>query len=265
MPSLSNHQSAKNTKLMLIGTSGSGKTGALVSLVKAGYKLRILDFDNGLDSLVTLAHRECPDKLGNVEYISLRDKLKGSQSGPILDGLPTAFTRAMQLLDRWKDGDNDLGRPSEWGDDTIVVIDSLTFMSNAAFNWATAMNPGAKDKRQIYGASQEAVEHAIALLTGETFRTNVIVISHIKFIEQPDGSQKGFPTTVGNALSPKLPAYFNNVALCETKGGGAALKRVLRTVSTGMIDLKSPASFKLAPELPIETALADFFKSNRGQ
>jgi hypothetical protein len=265
MPSLAQHQSAKTTKMMLIGTSGSGKTGSLVSLVKAGYKLRILDFDNGLDSLVTLVRRECPDKLSNVDFVSLRDKFKGSQSGPVPDGMPTAFTRSMQLLDKWKDGDTDLGRPSEWGEDTVLVVDSLTFLSDAAFNWATALNPGAKDKRQIYGAAQGAIEQAIALLTSDSFKTNVIVTSHIKLIDQPDGTTKGFPTSVGNALSPKLPAYFNNVALCETKGAGQNLQRVLRTVSTGLVDLKSPASFKLAPELPIANGLADFFKSNRGQ
>lgn len=249
---------------MLIGYSGAGKTGALTSLVEAGYKLRILDFDNGLDSLVIQCRKRCPDKLANINFISLRDKLKGTQAGPILDGMPTAFTRAMQLLDRWKDGAEDLGRPSDWGEDTVVVIDSLTFMSEAAFNWATAMNPSAKDKRQIYGAAQDAIENAIALLTSDSFKTNVIVTAHIKFIDQPDGTTKGFPTAVGNALSPKLPAYFNNVALCETKGAGTSAQRVIRTISTGLVDVKSPASFTMPPELPIATGLADFFKVNRG-
>ena len=43
MPKLSDHQSNDFTKLLLIGDAKSGKTGSLVSLVKAGYKLRILD------------------------------------------------------------------------------------------------------------------------------------------------------------------------------------------------------------------------------
>ena len=53
MPSLSAHQSNDYVKLLLCGDSGSGKSGALASLVGAGYKLRILDMDNGLDSLKT--------------------------------------------------------------------------------------------------------------------------------------------------------------------------------------------------------------------
>jgi len=83
-------------------------------------------------------------------------------------------------------------------------------------------------------------------------------------MERPDGSQKGYPTSIGNALSPKIPAYFNNVVLCETQGFGASLKRILRVQSTAMVDTKSPASFRLPGTLPIESGLADFFKANKG-
>lgn len=255
MPSLSAHQSSKVTKLMLIGNSGSGKTGALVSLVKAGYKLHILDFDNGLDSLTYLIKSTCPDKLGNVDFVTLRDKFKASPMGPVVDGMPTAFVDGLKLLDKWEDG----SIPGKLGPEHIVVIDSLTFLSESAFNWATALNPAAKDKRQIYGAAMDAIENAIALLTSSNFATNVIVISHIKFIDQPDGTTKGYPTSIGNALSPKLPAFFNHVALCETVGN----KRQLRIQSSGLVDLKSTVAFKLAPTLPIDTALADFFAEVR--
>lgn len=264
MPSLAEHQSASTTKMLLIGDSGSGKTGALTSLVEAGYKLRVLDFDNGLDSLVAQVRQRCSENLSNVEFITLRDKYKGSPTGPILDGVPTAFSKGIQLLDRWKDGDLDLGRSADWGEDVVLVIDSLTFLSEAAFNWATAMNPSAKDRRQIYGAAQEAVENVISLLTSSNMKPNVVVIAHVKYMERPDGSQKGYPTSIGNALSPKIPAYFNNVVLCETQGFGASLKRILRIQSTAMVDTKSPASFRLPGTLPIESGLADFFRANQG-
>jgi len=230
--------------------------------VADGYKLRILDLDNGLDSL-KLQIQQRGLKADTVDFKTLRDKWKGGSQGPVLDGMPTAFTQAMQSLNHWKDGDVDLGKPSDWGPDTVLVVDSLTFLSEAAFNWATALNPSAKDKRQIYGAAQDAIENTLALLTGESFRANVIVIAHVKYLDRPDGSQKGFPTSIGNALSPKIPAYFNNAALVETTGAGQGLKRIVRVHSTGLIDLKSPASFKLAQQLPIETALSEIFKSNR--
>lgn len=265
MPSLSSHQSAKSVKLLLIGDSGVGKTGALVSLVEAGYKLRILDFDNGLDPLRILIQQRCPEKMNNVDFFSLRDKLKSSPLGPIPDGMPTAFTRAVNLLDRWKYDDVDLGKSSEWGDDVVVVLDSLTFLSESAFNWATAMNPSAKDRRQIYGAAQEAVENVISLMTSPNMKPNVIIIAHVKYMDRPDGTQKGYPTSIGNALSPKIPAFFNNVLLCETQGFGQSLKRMLRVQTTALVDTKSPAAFKLPGSLSIDTGLADFFKASKGE
>ena len=49
MASIKNHTSVDVTKLLLVGDSGSGKTASLATLANAGYKLRILDYDNGLD------------------------------------------------------------------------------------------------------------------------------------------------------------------------------------------------------------------------
>ena len=267
MTSLANHQSTKSTKLLLIGNSGTGKTGSLVSLVKAGYKLRILDLDNGLDSLAAYVRKECPDKAGNVEFRTLRDDYKTSPTltGSQTQGTPTAFTETFKMLDRWKYDSTDLGHPADWGEDTVVVIDSSTRLGDAALNWATYMNPGAKDGRQTYGAAQGAFENMIALLTSAAFKPNVILICHIRYMTAPDGSSKGFPTAVGVALGPTIPAYFNSILLMETTGTGTSIQRTIKTVPTSMIDLKNPAPFDIAPALPIGTGLADFFAKVKGK
>jgi len=271
MPSLSNHQSNRICKLLLIGDSGTGKTGALASLVAAGYKLRILDMDNGLDSLTQQCKQRKLD-MSNIDFRTLRDKYKSSPIGPVIEGIPKAFVEATQMLDNWKyTYDNqliDLGKPETWTDDTVLVIDSLTFLSNAAMAWASAVKVphGAKgqDGRAVYGEAQKALEHILSLLTSEHFRANVIVISHITYIDRDDGTRKGYPMATGQSLSPKIPAYFNSVALCESQGAGTNIKRTIRTAPTSMIDLKNPASFRMAEQLPIESALADFFKTLKG-
>lgn len=259
MPSLSTHQSNAFTKLLLCGDSGSGKSGALTSLVAAGYKLRILDMDNGLDSLKTFILRDCPDKLDNVEFRTLRDQYKTTALGPVVDK-PKAFVEAMKMLDNWKYDDTDLGKPAEFGPDCIVVIDSLSFLSDAAFDWAKGMSPTAKDPRQWYGAAQEAVESALALLTSGNFQTNVIVTAHIRYIENPDGTKKAYPNSVGSALGPTIPRYFNNWAQCENKAG----KRTIVTGATAMIDLKNTKPFEMAKSYPIDNGLAEFFEVLRG-
>lgn len=257
MPSLSTLVVSPVVKLLLIGDSGSGKTGSLASLVEAGYNVKLLDMDNGWEALAAAIRRNCPKRLASVDVESLRDQYKSSPAGPILAGQPKAFVRAIGLLDKW----GDHGNPATWGAGHILVLDSLTFFSDAAYAWADAMNPGAKDKRQIYGAAQEAVEHVLALLTGAGFQTNVIVTAHIKYMDLPDGSKKGYPTSIGQALSPTIPRYFNSVAACQTLPGG---KRTIQTVSTALMDLKNPNSFEMPKALPIETGLATFFETLRG-
>ena len=264
MPSLANHQSNDFTKLLLIGEAMSGKTGSLVSLVKAGYKLRIQDYDNKLDVLKYYVQHECPDLIGNIEYVSLRDKRKTTPAGSVIDGKPKAFIEGMKLLDNWKytDADNsevDLGKPSEWGPDCILVIDSLSRLCDAAFDFREPLVPvgksGERDMRAVYGDAQDAVEMLLATLTSKTFATNVIVIAHISYQEMGDGTTKGFPQGVGQKLSPKIPQYFPSAVLFTNKAG----RRAIQTNSTPLIDLANPAPFKMEKSYPIETGLADFF------
>lgn len=261
MPQLSNPTKPTITKALVIGDSGTGKTGALASLAAVGYRIRILDMDNKVANgiLPQAIKRTCPDKISNVDYESLRDNLKASPAGPVFDGLPTAFTKALGLMDKWSDG----SAPKEWGPQTIFVLDSLTFFADAAFNWAKAMSPGVKDPRQWYGTAQNAVEHTLATLTSDNFNTNVLVLAHVSWVDRPDGTMKGYPASVGKALGPTIPAYFDNMVLCQTTGSGASAKRIIQTTPTALVDLKNPASFTMLPTLPIETGLADFFKTLR--
>lgn len=252
MPKLSEHHASSLVKLIYIGDSGTGKTGSLVSLLSNGYKLRVLDMDNGLDALVQFARKECPDKLDNVDYETVRDKYRMGPAGPVIAGTPKAFVDALKLLTKWSDESD----PSEWGENTFLVIDSLSAMGRAAFAWARGLNPTAKDPRQWYFTAQQAIEDMIALLTGEAFHTNVILISHVNYKELHDGSTKGYANSIGSALGPTIPKYFNTMLLAEAIGSGKNIKRRIRTVPTGIIDLKNPAPFKIEADYPLETGLA---------
>lgn len=255
MPSLSSHQSNEFAKVLLTGDSGSGKSGAKASLVAAGYRLFILDMDNGLDPLKTFVQRECPDKIDNVEFRTLRDKRKTTAGGVVIDGKASAWVNMMKMLDNWKYDDVDYGRTADLGPDCIVNIDSLSFAADAAFDWAVSMNPGAKDPRQWFYTAQQQVESMLALLSSDGFRTNVIVDSHVRYSIGDDGVQKGYPNAIGSALGPTIPRYFNHWAQCTNKAG----KRTIRTAATSTFDLKNSKPFEMKDEYPISTGLADFF------
>lgn len=265
MPSLADHQSNTTTKLLLIGDAKSGKTGSLVSLVKAGYKLRIMDLDNLLDILKYMILKECPDKIGNVEFVSIRDKRKAGPTGPVIVGAPKAFSTVLSMTDVWKykEGDTEinLGRPDEWGgEEAILVVDSLSRLCDAAYDYYETIEPRGKkgeyDGRAVYGSAQDGVESWLAHIASKNYNTNVIVICHIAYQEQPDGTTKGFPQGVGQKLSPKIPQYFPSVILYTNKGG----RRTIQTNSTPLIDLANPKPFEMAKEYPIDTGLAQFFE-----
>ena len=255
MPKLSDHHSGKFTKLLYLGDSGTGKTGSLVSLMKAGYKLRVVDFDNGLDVLKEFGLKECPDKLENVDYETVRDQYKAGPVGPVINGAPKALVNSLKLLNKWTDETV----PAEWGPEYILVMDSLTGLGKAAFEWAKGMNPNSKEPRQWYHQAQQAVDNTISLLTSEAFHANVIIIAHVQFVEQGDGTVRGYANTIGKALGPMIPTYFNTMVLAQSRGTGANVKRVIQTVPTSMIDLKNPAPFKVDKELPLESGLATLF------
>lgn len=243
MPSLAKHQSNSFTKLLLLGDAKSGKTTSLVSLVAADYELFIIDMDNLLDPLKEAILSRCPDKIGNVHFITLRDKYKAGAEGMAIEGVAKAFVAAVKLIDHWKDSEEDFGKPAEWGSKRILVLDSLSRFCDAAYDFRESMTKN-NDGRAIYKDSQDAVESALAHLTSENFRTNVIVICHGQYIELPDKSTRLFPQGVGKALSPKIPSYFPVYVRFVNKAG----KRSIQVESSNIIDLAIPG-LEAHPEL----------------
>jgi hypothetical protein len=259
MPTIDRHQSNDYVKALLIGDANAGKSGSLVSLVKAGYKLRVLDLDNKLDVLKYFIQHECPDKIKNVEFRTLRDKYDMTAAGPMLAGQPKAYTTAIRMLDNWKYDDIDLGVPAKWGPDCILVLDALSRLCDAAYDWRVPLTPkgrsGEYDVRATYGDAQDAIEANLAALTSKDFCTNVLVICHVAYLDLPDGTKKGFPQGVGKALSPKIPQYFPSSIYYKTEGG----KRRIQTTSTALLDLANPAPFAMKDSYDIKTGLAEFF------
>lgn len=244
----------------------SGKTGSLISLIKAGYKLRVLDCDNGLDYLIQRILIDCPDKADNFIYEPCNDKLKSIGGNIVCDGKPQGWEKMLRLLTKWKttedDGtETDLGQPAEWGTDSILVIDSLSFAAMNALRRVLSQvgRMGKKPQIQDWGDAMQDVEELLGLLYSDPFHTNVIVTAHIEMQDIEEGIRKGFPTALGTKLPPKIPRYFNTMIAMHTKPGG---KRSIRTQSSASLDLKLAVP-GVPNELPVETGLATIFEARR--
>lgn len=244
-------------KTIYLGDSGSGKTGSLVSLLEAGYKLKILDMDKGLKPLLYYAAKKDKKLLENIDSQSFRDEMiANSHSGLAIKGRPKAYVDALKALNVWDDG----SIPAEWGHDTIFCLDSLTAFARAAFLWAEGMNPSAKDKRQIYMAAQESVRRVLELLTSDNFKCNVIVLAHIQAVKNEEGALvREQVNSIGSALGPDIPKFFNTMIAASKQGAGEKVKRTIITTPTRTLDLKFPA--ELDKSLPLETGMATVFKT----
>lgn len=294
MPPLSYHQSAYSTKALFLGDSGAGKTGALASLAGAGYNIRALDMDSGLDVLTNIlkdpSSKYGPDALARVEYVTITDAMK-NVNNRLVPRKAEAWQRAIGLLNDWKyeytvDEQGraevlwgvaeraaatsagrpihkvDLGPITKWGPQDILVIDSLTMLSNAALNFILAMNArlGQQPHQSDWYNGQQLIEGLLQMLYDEGVRCNVIVISHISYIGEEGGPTHGYPSTLGKALPPKVGRYFNTTLMAKSSGK----VRKIHTSTVGLVELKNTAPTKVQADYPLETGLADYFKAVRG-
>lgn len=242
-------------QLLLIGDSGTGKTGALASLARDGYRLFIIDLENGSKILRDL----CPDHLDNIDVEQFADTYTIGPAGPTIKGMPGALMKASKQIDKWT-------KEVEWGPKDVLVLDSLTALGKAALAVAKAQNPRVGDLRYHIGNAQQLIEPYIDTLTSKSAPYNLIVITHIKYKELRDPKDqtkilehKNFPSAIGEALPARLPAAFNDCFAVIKMGEGAAAKRQIVSSHNIISGLKTSAPSSMQKSYPLETGLSQIF------
>lgn len=291
MAPLSNLTQSPPIKLLLIGDSSSGKTGALASLAVAGFHLRIIDTDKGISILVNYLSdpqspyvKANPSAIENVEAVQVSDPLR-SANGVLVPKKVKGWQRITKLLMDWEDGETKLGPVSSWGPNDILVIDSLSGLSSLALNFHLMLNGvlgtnrTQNESRRDMGATQNYLRSLLELLADEGVKCNVIVISHITTVTEAGGAPKveegkfegptpmGYPSAIGRALSPHVPRYFNNMLVVRAVQIGTRTVHKIFTTSQNLgaqiISAKTAAPLKVKPEYDISSGLADFFQDMR--
>lgn len=288
MPNILKHHSADSTKLLFIGESGAGKTGALCSLAAAGYKLRVLDMDNGvelckdyLSNPLSPYVKQNPRCAENFEYRTITDTTK-STVGKVICTRASAWPTMLSMLNEWKytaeDGEEiNLGKPHEWDSNTVLVLDSLTSAAYAALNYHLSQNGALaaartqNEARRDIGAAQDYIRGLLAVFKDASMKCNLILISHITQVSesgmgpQSDEVKKegesimGFPAAIGRALSPQIPRYFNTVLQAKVIG----TKQIITTKTSGDICTKNTAPLRVKPQYDLANGLAEYFKDVR--
>ena len=286
----------RTVRMMVVGYPGTAKTGLLAVLVDAGFKLRVLDYDGNLDPLYGYSD---PAMHGNISALHFEDPIKVGPTFTAPTGVPQAFVNGLHAMDRWRcfadtgefvppnakpaEGREiiDLGSSKDWGPDTIVVLDTLTKMGDAAFYRAMALLGKTPANMTIQGQMLAQNEQLafIKKLRSPSNRFHVIVNSHLKTIS-PKDVQKGdtdltqelkqriadvvptklFPRALGQELPQHIGGEFSTLVKAESKPmAGGRVKRVIRTQPEAFLDLKVPA--RAPAELPVENGLLHLFNA----
>lgn len=279
----------RRVSMLAVGYPGAGKTGMVAALLNAGYKVRMLDFEGNVDPIVEYTD---PKFLKNLDVVLLEDEMRmGTQHmEPI--GIPTAFNRALQLMNEWKYKDEDgkevnLGKSADWGPDTVVLVDSMSGLNEAVMRRAMKMMnvTGGQASIAVYNAAVADATEFIKTVNKKNRRHHVIFLAHLTMIgpENPMSSKSEdqdvkdlkmqialekaeliptrlYPKFVTKSSSTNIHKEFPVMVEVVRKAlPGNKTKRVIRTVSGTELDTKFPAK-NSEPEYPIDTGLATIFE-----
>lgn len=258
MGNLKEHPASHIVRLLNIGESGTGKTGALASLAKAGYRLWILDYDNGLDILANLLGDD-QEALDRVTYKSLRDKITLAGGVPkILGQHVSAWKDAGKTLEEWQ---QEAG--GDFGPLDILVIDTLTTMSMAAFNEALKLGArlNSRPQQNDYGWMADTVLLFMQAITEEDANFNLIVNTHVRYLsnEGDDTLSRGLPNAKGQQIPKDIGKFFNTIVLTRTQGSGPGARRQISTKPQGVIEVKTSNPKGVKDTYGLENGLAELF------
>lgn len=271
MPLMTNHHSKSTTKGIIVGDSGAGKTSSLISLAAMGLNVRIIDTDNGTDIIKGIlsdpksGYNEPQKILSKIEYVPLDEPKRKNPKGFLIPAKAEVWTKTLDLLNDWVDGDIKHGHLESWTSQDVLVFDSLSSLSRAALRHQLAMNGrlGQTPWESDWGQAQELIRGLFEMVTDDSIKCNVLFLCHTKPIDV-NGISKSFPNTLGKALPKEMGRYFNTILLVEASGIGANTKRKIITQPRGTIDLKNTAPFRVQSEYDIKDGLAEYFKAVRG-
>jgi hypothetical protein len=225
-------------RVLIYGAPKSGKT-QLAAALAATYKLIWFDLENGYATLLKLpkAHQS------NIELISVPDSkvfpIAIETMLKVITGNPVSICEQHGKVscplcrkDNLPTTDIELAKV---GADTVVVIDSLTQLTNSAVAFITKNQPDDyKMDFSDWGNLKAVVEKFLSQV--QVARYNIVCISHEEEVEMEDGRKKIVPVCGSSKSSRNTAKYFDHVIYCDVKNrkhGAASSTTFSNNVLTG--------------------------------
>lgn len=216
---LSQKIASKSHRVLLFGPPKSGKT-QLAGELSSAFNLLWFDLENGVDTLLKLPE----EQKERIEVVTLPDTrsypiaietmlkvIKGAKS----DICETHGKVACALCKK-NEAPFTSVELSTLPLDTIVVVDSLTQLTNSAISHITKNQP--EDYKLNYddwGNLGKLMDTFLSHVQQSGF--HIVCISHETETEMEDGKMKLVPTAGTKAFSRNTAKYFDEVIYCEVK------------------------------------------------
>lgn len=248
-------------KLLQMSDSGGGKTTSIAGVANEGFKTRVIDFDKNLRIIKSYLK-----DLGLAKNISAipvdpndDDRVGHKSAGSV---------KLMKLLrEDWIDPDSkeNLGPISSWGTDTVLFVDTGSymgrmFMRDALLRWKDKNgtypydpDSAANFDQTVYNLAQQKFNAVVKdLCAGSQVKCNVVFNMHIKYSEDKQtGVGKYWPQTgIGRALDPDLGKDFTDIWKIDTK---ADKTKVYLTQGDNRLSLKCSDPHIMKNEEPFAT------------
>lgn len=254
MPTLDEHPGSNLVKMLNVGRSKTGKTGSLAGLVKVGYTLHILDYDNGLDILGKVIRDDKAmdgSALKRVHYETLRDDISTLNGTPRVKPPPKAFKAAGDTLTKW--------HAEKFTDSDVIVLDTLMSFSEAAFRQATFLGGRLNQRAQLqdYGWMADSVLLFVEMLTAPELKCHVVVNTHIRYFggnEETQTDPLGLPDAKGQEVAKNVSRFFNTVVMTRSMGSGAGTRRIISTRPQGVVEVATSNPLSVKATYPVDNS-----------
>lgn len=251
-------QIIQGPKVMLLGDSNSGKTTAIRSLVAQGLEVFVLATEPGIEKILgdvpsdKLHWHYLPPTPFSPDTLAEQQQKIHTMSYEQMTKLVTSRNEFRQMLDvmtliknfKCQRTGQTYGSIYSWDNKRAFVVDSMSGLTQMQLNaWlGTKITMGPPD----YGITQKGLLNLVMSWCMALNCWFVLTAHTEKELNETTGAYQVMASTVGKALAPQLPKYFDEVI--HTKRDGAKFSWSNITPNYLLKARMLPLSDALAPD-----------------
>lgn len=217
-------------KILLVGSTGSGKTHSVRTLLDAGLEVFCVFTEPGMEVLsdtdparlhwhyIPPASTPWDQMIDSARKINTMALDSLAKLTDINKRAHTEFLDLLTTLSNFKDdrSGKEFGAVDSWGPDRALVIDSLSGLNIMAMNLVTGTKP--VKSMSDWGIAMDNLERLITKLTVDVSCTVVLTAHLERETDEVTGGVNLMASTLGKKLAPRLPRFFSDVIHAKREG-----------------------------------------------